>query len=248
MQTETFDPRKFPRRLNLGCGFDLRPGYLNVDFQAFHKPDLVADVRKLDFLPAGYYEEILAQDVLEHLPRTSTSGTLVRWNRLLAQGGLLHLRVPSAMSILKLLASRENQSFARQEELIQLLFGTQAYSGDFHFTSFTEVLLRHYLQKTGFEVVAISLSDPGNLDATGRKVRSVSARDVGDYSDLLDIEGDEAFVRECYLVILRRPGDAAGAHFWLSSLTEKKIERHGVIGAMVHSDEFKALPPTESSK
>ena len=247
MQSETFDPSKFPRRLNLGCGFDLRPGYLNVDLQAFHKPDLVADVGKLDLLPADYYEEVLAQDVLEHLPRTSTTKILAHWNRLLAPGGLLRLRVPNAISILKLMTSRENQSVGRQEELIQMLFGTQAYSGDFHFTSFTEVLLRHYLQATGFDVVSISLPDPWNLDATGRKVRSVSARDVGDFSDLLAIEGDEAFVRECYLVILRRPGDAAGAHFWLSSLTDKKIERTGVIDAMVQSEEFKSLSPGRST-
>ena len=37
-----FDPAKFPRRLNLGCGFDVRPGYLNVDLHAWHKPDLLA--------------------------------------------------------------------------------------------------------------------------------------------------------------------------------------------------------------
>ena len=50
-----------PTKLNLGCGFDKRPGYLNVDFQAFHSPDLVADIRNLDTLPSDTFEEILGR-------------------------------------------------------------------------------------------------------------------------------------------------------------------------------------------
>jgi len=56
------------RKLNLGCGFDLREGYVNVDFQDFHKPDVVADVRDHGHAPVWLVEEIIARDVLEHLP------------------------------------------------------------------------------------------------------------------------------------------------------------------------------------
>src|SRR4051794_39295293 len=59
--TEPFDPLAHPRRLNLGAGFDKRPGYLNVDLNDFHAPDLVGDVRSLPELPTGLYEEIIAQ-------------------------------------------------------------------------------------------------------------------------------------------------------------------------------------------
>ena len=62
--TGMFDPEAFPLRLNLGCGYDRKPGYLNVDFQAFHEPDLVADVTDLAMLPDGRYEEIVAQEAL----------------------------------------------------------------------------------------------------------------------------------------------------------------------------------------
>ncbi len=74
-----------PDRLNLGCGWDLREGYLNVDVHDFHKPDLVADVTKLDMLPSGRYREIIAQDVLEHLPvrapRQSSRSGAAFWPR-----------------------------------------------------------------------------------------------------------------------------------------------------------------------
>jgi predicted SAM-dependent methyltransferase len=237
----TFSYADFPRRLNLGCGFDLRAGYLNVDLQPWHKPDLIADVGELDFLPAGYYEEILAQDVLEHLPRTSTCKILVHWNRLLAPEGVLRLRVPNVLAILKRLASRRNQAVAKQEELIQFLFGTQAYTGDFHFTSFTEVLLTHYLRSTGYDVVGIKTMDDGNFDATSRKVRSVHPHDVGDFSDLLSIERDEDFVRECYLSILKREADVEGVNYYVASLAQGRMVRGAVIDLMFNSDERKAL-------
>ena len=44
-------PPRTRTRVNLGCGYDKRPGYLNVDLHGFHDPDLVGDVRSLPELP-----------------------------------------------------------------------------------------------------------------------------------------------------------------------------------------------------
>lgn len=82
-----FDYSKYPKKLNLGCGFDIRPDYINIDFQDFHNPDLVADIRKLDMLPSGLYDEVIAQDCLEHFPRCDTEPALFEWSRLLKTGG-----------------------------------------------------------------------------------------------------------------------------------------------------------------
>ena len=168
-----FDPALFPDRLNLGCGYDHRHGYLNVDINDFHSPDLVADVTNLHMLPADGYREILAQDVLEHLPRTATVEVLLEWNRLLSVGGTLHLRLPSVVDLVALLKAPENQSVEMQEKLIQCLFGTQAYSEDTHLTTFTEPLLRHYLDEAGFAVVNWRLRDEWLFEVDAEKVRSV---------------------------------------------------------------------------
>jgi hypothetical protein len=69
-------PRPLPRKLNVGCGYDRREGYLNVDLHAVHKPDLVADVTHLPMLPSESFDEILAQDVLEHFERAKTAPAL----------------------------------------------------------------------------------------------------------------------------------------------------------------------------
>jgi predicted SAM-dependent methyltransferase len=169
---EPFDPSKFPDRLNLGCGYDLRQGYLNIDIHAFHDPNLVADITDLHMLPEQAYREIMAQDVLEHLPRTATVAVLREWNRLLVIGGTMHLRLPSVIDLAALLKAPENQSIERQEMLVQCLFGTQAYTEDTHYTTFTEPLLRHYLDEAGFEVAQWGMRDGWLFEVDARKVRS----------------------------------------------------------------------------
>jgi predicted SAM-dependent methyltransferase len=171
MTTETFDATRFPDRLNLGCGYDLREGFLNVDIHAFHKPDLIANVAQLGMLPSGRYEEIIAQDVLEHLPRTSTVPVLQEWSRLLAVGGVIHLRVPSVIDLAELMKAPEHQSIEQQELFVQCLFGTQAYTEDTHYTTFTEPLLRHYLALADLVVKDWGMRDGWLFEVDAVKVK-----------------------------------------------------------------------------
>ncbi|MBE9035245.1 class I SAM-dependent methyltransferase [aff. Roholtiella sp. LEGE 12411] len=154
-----FDYLQYPRKLNLGCGFDIRSGYLNVDFQDFHNPDLVADIRKLDILPSGFYEEVIAQDCLEHFPRCDTEPALAEWSRLLKSGGILKLRVPNLIGLLELFLWESKQSAEEQKVLVQCMYGTQAYDGDWHLTGFTQILLEHYLEKAGFNNIKFETKD-----------------------------------------------------------------------------------------
>jgi predicted SAM-dependent methyltransferase len=168
--SETFDPMTAPDRLNLGCGWDHREGYLNVDLHDFHKPDLVADVTNLEMLPSGHYQEVIAQDVLEHLPRTSTQTVLQEWSRVLAEGGRIHLRVPSVIDLAEMMKQPEHQEVAQQELFVQCLFGTQAYTEDTHFTTFTKPLLRHYLAQAHLEVTEWGMRDGWLFEVDAVKV------------------------------------------------------------------------------
>lgn len=163
----TFDPHRHPPKLNLGCGFDKREGYVNVDFRDFHDPDLVADVRDLSMLPSDYYDEVLAQDVLEHLPRADALPALREWARVLAPGGLLRLRLPNLIGLMDLLVAKP--TLAEQEELVQCLYGTQAYTGDWHCNGFTELTLRHYLHEAGFPHPTFEPFDEWMFDITVHK-------------------------------------------------------------------------------
>lgn len=174
---EAFDHRHFPRRVNLGCGFEILSTHLNVDFQDFHSPDLVADVRHLDILPTGWYDEVLAQDVLEHLPRADARTALEEWARLLRPGGVLKLRLPNLVGLLELLVRR--QTLEEQETLVQCLYGTQAYEGDWHINGFTELVLRHYLHAAGFHPVSFTPKDEWMFDVEAVRAAGPAPLDLG---------------------------------------------------------------------
>jgi SAM-dependent methyltransferase len=174
-----FDPGAWPRRLNLGCGFDRRDGYLNVDLHDFHHPDLVGDVRSLPMLPTGGYDEVLAIDVLEHLRREDGPVALCEWARLLEPGGRLVLRVPNLLALARLLYD-DREDLDRQRVLLQCLFGTQAYDGDFHLNGYTEMLLRDELRLAGFDCVSVEPKDEWLFDVVAVRVEEPAEVRLGD--------------------------------------------------------------------
>ena len=226
------------KKLNLGCGLDKREGYLNIDIHKFHAPDVVADVLNLGFLKKGTFTEIIANDILEHLPRESTKRALLHWAQLLSMNGILRLRVPSLLAIANELNQPRNQSLEKQELLLQNLFGTQAYDGDFHFTSFTEVIVCDYLSQTGFALTRLELYDGWMFDVVAKKIVDVNPRDIGEFFDLLDLEcGDEEFVNQCYVEILKRTADNEGLSFYVNQLAEGALSRQQLTFTLSKSHE-----------
>ena len=49
-----FDPAAWPRKLNLGCGFDRRQGYVNVDLHDFHHNGYTEMLLRDDLRVAGF--------------------------------------------------------------------------------------------------------------------------------------------------------------------------------------------------
>jgi predicted SAM-dependent methyltransferase len=247
-----FNYQEHPNKLNLGCGFDKRPGYINIDKNSFHAPDLICDVLDLNILPNNYYIEIVAQDILEHIPRNLTKSALVHWASFLRIGGNLILRVPNVLGLLTLLSARENQTLERHEALIQDLFGTQAYSGDFHFTSFTEITLKSYLSECGFFVTDIKHVDGWLFDVSARKDRVVTPEEIGDFSDLLRQEfSNIEFVKAAYSKILKREPDSEGLDFYASNLNKNVLSRDQLLSTLCNSaekiDQTDPSPPASRS-
>jgi SAM-dependent methyltransferase len=79
-------------KLNLGCGNDIREGWVNMDHIHLPGVDTVHDVNKLP-LPfnSDFFDEILARDILEHVNLVDVMNDLYR---ILKPGGLLKIRVP----------------------------------------------------------------------------------------------------------------------------------------------------------
>jgi len=166
--TDQLEHAKRGIKLNLGCGFDHRGGYLNVDSAVFHEPDLLADVRDLSALEDGSAGEILANDLLEHLPHRLTQETLAEWARVLMVGGVLKIRVPDLRGLSRLILS-SSDTLAQADTVAGLVYGTQAYDGDFHQAGFTDLLMATQLADAGFVDIVIASRDDWMLDVIARR-------------------------------------------------------------------------------
>lgn len=108
---ETVDVKPcVPRKLNAGSGRDYRFDFLNVDISEKWNPDILLNISdKLDFstpvvskrfgpilLEKGYFKEIFAGDILEHVP--DLVQTMTNFRDLLCDGGILRIHVPFDLS------------------------------------------------------------------------------------------------------------------------------------------------------
>ncbi len=225
--TELRAMSNLPRKANLGCGFDKRPGFLNIDLNDFHEPDLVGDVTSLPDLPGGYFEFILAQDVLEHLERGKAPLALLEWSRLLAPGGVLELRLPSLLDLMQMLAWPSNRPAAKAAEIMHLLFGTQAYSGDFHLSGYTAELLADLLAAAGLLVCKAAIRDQWLFEVSARKTDELTE----------DLE----FVHHSYFTILGRPVDPDGAAAFVGQLGSGQITRGELLDSLANSEEARFM-------
>jgi len=95
--------------LNLGSGKDWRKDCINADIQPEKKPDWILDIcnvpwdtvidTRLGRFPVekGMFSEIIANDVLEHIPDLVKAMTNCR--DLLKRGGEMHIHVPYDLSL-----------------------------------------------------------------------------------------------------------------------------------------------------
>jgi predicted SAM-dependent methyltransferase len=84
-------------KLNLGCGYDRREGWLNVDLFAPCEPDQVLDIEAIPWdLPSDAFEHVLIKHVLEHVGADfQLFAAIVREiYRVTAPGGVVEIRVP----------------------------------------------------------------------------------------------------------------------------------------------------------
>lgn len=85
------------RRLNLGCGFDIRPGFINADSFAECRPDVLFDIEQDDWpFEDNRFDHILMKHVLEHVGKDFETFAKVMRNlyRILSPDGIVEIHVP----------------------------------------------------------------------------------------------------------------------------------------------------------
>jgi SAM-dependent methyltransferase len=102
--------QELPRKINLGSGKAWQDDYLNIDVNPMWRPDACIDMSAPNLfartvettrfgqfqMPPDYFDEIIAIDVLEHLPDLVT--LMTNCLRLLRNGGVMRVLVPFDLS------------------------------------------------------------------------------------------------------------------------------------------------------
>ena len=144
------------KKINLGAGNLKKSGYTNVDINSNFKPDVVADVRKLPF-DDNYADEILARDVLEHIPHKETKKTLLEWKRILKKGGKLIIQTPNLQTIANYMLDIDKiDDIDYINDLIRRIFGGQDFKENFHCAGFTPETIRELLKSIRFKDIKVN--------------------------------------------------------------------------------------------
>lgn len=88
-------------KLNFGCGQIYKEGWINVDIDPNVRCDVLLKegIDKLP-LPGNYFDCILADNVIEHLPEDKVRILLEEFHRILRPGGHVEIYVPHFTGIL----------------------------------------------------------------------------------------------------------------------------------------------------
>lgn len=86
------------KRLNMGCGNDIRSGWVNADFVKKNGVDVVHNFNKTPYpFKDNTFDEIDCIEVLEHLNDTVT--VIREIHRILKPGGKVKITVPYYLSV-----------------------------------------------------------------------------------------------------------------------------------------------------
>jgi len=84
-------------KLNLGCGHDIKAGWINLDSKSLSGVDRVHDVEQLPLpFESNTFDNVLAKDILEHVEYIAVLKDVCR---ILKPDGVLQIQVPHFTSV-----------------------------------------------------------------------------------------------------------------------------------------------------
>jgi len=162
-------------KLNLGCGLDVRDGYINIDVRKVHPKILVLDLEKelLRPFPDSSAEEIIAKDFIEHLSWRVVEDFLRDCYRVLKRGGRMYIQVPDLEAIARKVILDPSFRFGDLEgwkAISYWVYGSGDYGEpSFHKAGFTIPTLKRLLESIGFVVEDIRNDGGTNINCWVRK-------------------------------------------------------------------------------
>lgn len=147
-------------RLNLGCGRDVRPGWVNVDLHPANPEVIRAELPELPFRD-GSADEVLLSHVLEHFGFADGLRLTQEIFRVLRPGGVATIEVPDIQwCMAQFLGSPEPNLYTdptndyvtshRWGLFAMSIWGDQHHEGLYHKWGYTAHRLLHLLNHVGF--------------------------------------------------------------------------------------------------
>lgn len=134
-------------RLSIGAGSHRTPGWLHIDREILHRPDVVADV--LDGLPVRRARLIHAEHFVEHLGLRGTIQFVREARRVLESDGIFRLSTPD-LDWIYLTHYADPKTLSQGEAERGCLEMNRAFHGWGHKFSFNYAFLKALLEAGGF--------------------------------------------------------------------------------------------------
>ena len=113
-------------KLNLGCGKDMRPGYVNLDLLQRDGVDLIHDLNKTPYpFEDNQFDEIIANNILEHV--YDVVKTLEEIYRISKPGAIIKATVPYGSNWVAHIDHKRGFNYTTFKSLSENNFGTYYY-------------------------------------------------------------------------------------------------------------------------
>jgi len=142
-------PRTWPTplKLNLGCGDEIIPGFVNIDLYNSNA-DYKMDAYNLTAFDDNSVDYIRSHHVLEHCHFYDGFKVLKEWRRVLKPGGTLALETPDFLGLCRLFVNTDE---AMRIRLYGGFFACPWVAGNAHLFLYTETQLKWTLDQCGFK-------------------------------------------------------------------------------------------------
>jgi predicted SAM-dependent methyltransferase len=167
-------------RLNLGCGANKIPGYINIDTEKSTNPDLVHDfvTAELPFSDSSA-AEILLFHTIEHISKKLHKKVLLDIWRVLRPGGRLLISYPEFTKCYEFWKVNKR---GLKDFWEATMFGRQLYASDFHISLMHTPDFRLVLNECGFHNLVVK-TEP--LEVHNTVISAVKGEKFIPYEEML---------------------------------------------------------------
>jgi autotransporter strand-loop-strand O-heptosyltransferase len=152
-------PEEEKIKLNLGCGNDIKKGYVNIDkYNNTGAVDFQFDISDLSYFDNESVDEIFTSHVFEHISINDIYAVINEWKRVLKPGGKLVLYLPDLEHEIKVwLDTPDKDKWFH----VHRIFGGQTHPGNTHFCGFNPGSLKSFLESFNFIIETNEIGNRG---------------------------------------------------------------------------------------